>query len=386
MKGGSLMNILMVVSWYSSKDAEVLSAGVFHYEQSMALKKHCNVALYYPYDTELKQNFSKCEEKELLTYRRKMNPMRIPKISAFLHQAKLWCDLKRICKDFKPDILHAHCGLPAGRIVSIFGKIYNIPVVITEHSPLEQMKLDNPKMKQKYYTAYKNSSANICVSTDSMNKLKSNFPNEDFKVIYNGIISPETVEKDNNIYYKDGKINFSIVAAFYSKEIKGYQHLIPAIKVLKQENIPVFLHICGGGDWFDYYKNLAKELDVLDMCQFYGQCDRQKVYTILSQMDFSVSASLFECSGVSVEEALLLGKPMLVTTSGGANSLVTEDNSIVVDKGSTDALVSGIKEMIKRLPNFDNEKIYQYAFNNFEIGQVSKKYCDLYTDLIQRGK
>ena len=35
-----------------------------------------------------------------------------------------------------------------------------------------------------------------------------------------------------------------------------------------------------------------------------------------------------------MEEALLLGKPMLVTRSGGANSLCTEENAIVVDKGS----------------------------------------------------
>ena len=44
----------MVVSWYSPKDAQVMTAGVFHYEQSMALKAHCETALYYPYDENLK--------------------------------------------------------------------------------------------------------------------------------------------------------------------------------------------------------------------------------------------------------------------------------------------------------------------------------------------
>ena len=45
------MKVLMVSSWYSPKDADVLTAGVFHYEQSMALKPYCDVALYFPYDS-----------------------------------------------------------------------------------------------------------------------------------------------------------------------------------------------------------------------------------------------------------------------------------------------------------------------------------------------
>ena len=103
-------------------------------------------------------------------------------------------------------------------------------------------------------------------------------------------------------------------------------------------------------------------------------------------MDFNISASLYECSGVSVEEALLLGRPVLVTRSGGANSLVTEDVAIVVDKGSIQALVDGIREMIRRLDSFDREAIRDYAFHNFEIDQVSQRYMALYRSLLEEKK
>jgi glycosyltransferase involved in cell wall biosynthesis len=133
----------------------------------------------------------------------------------------------------------------------------------------------------------------------------------------------------------------------------------------------------------EFYQDMAKELGIENYCIFYGQCDRQKVFSIMNQMDFSISASIFESAGVSVQEAMLLGKPLVVTKSGGANSLVTEDSAIVVDRESTEALVNGIKEMSNRLPEFDTEKIRKYALANFEINQVSKKYMELYTSLLR---
>ena len=368
----------MVVSWYSPKSAEVMSAGVFHYEQSMALKPYCDTALYYPYDETLPSDFEKGEERGLLTYRRKLSKVKIPKMNFIVQMVNIFSDLKRICKEFKPDVIHAHCAIPAGFVATLFGKLHGIPVVITEHNPIEHFALDKKITKAQVNFAYSNSKSNICVSNDSMNKMKTNFRNCNFSVIYNGIYSPEVIGNDGKNYRVDGKINCCIVAAFYSKDIKGYQYLIPAIAELKKQAMPIVLHIVGGGDYFDYYVNIAKELDVEDSVIFHGNCEKKKVYSLVSQMDFNISASIYECSGVSVEEALLLGRPMLVTRSGGANSLVNEKVALVVDRGSTEALVNGIIKMVETLSQFNEKEIYDYAFENFEIDQVSQKYFELY--------
>lgn len=380
------MKVLMVVSWYSPKDAEAMFAGVFHYEQSMALKSLCETALYFPYDTSLKTKYSKEVENGLLTYRRRHNPLPIPRICDYVTRLEILSHLRKICKDYQPDVLHAHCGAAVGQYVVDFGKQYHYPVVVTEHSPMEQMPLHKPRFKKRLRRTYLQSDANICVSHDSMERLQVHFPECQYRVIYNGILSPEKVRKDGRQYAQAGKINCCIVAGFYSKEIKGYQYLLPAIAQLKAQGVDILLHICGGGDYFDYYQNMARELGISDNCIFYGNCPKEKVYSIVSQMDFNISASIFECSGVSVEEALLLGKPMVVTRSGGANSLVTEDTAIVVDRESVDALVDGILEMIDRLDTFDRDVIYQYAFQNFEIGEVSKQYMQLYSQLLEKRK
>jgi len=380
------MKVLMIASWYSPKNAEVMSAGVFHYEQSMALKPYCETALYYPYDENLETAFEKNIERDLLTYRRRLPKTKISKIKSLLLITNMLRDLKNICKEYKPDILHAHCAATTGTVVALFGKVFGYPVVITEHSPMEHMPLDQASVKRKIAYAYANSDANVCVSINSMERLQEQFPNCKFQVIYNGILSPENVLMKKQVYALPGRINCCIVAAFYSKDIKGYQHLLPAIAKLKADGVPIVLHICGGGDWFEYYVNMAKELGIDDCCVFYGNCTKDEVYSIVSQMDFNISASLYECSGVSVEEALLLGKPMLVTRSGGANSLVNEDVAIVVDKGSDEALVEGIKQMIGRLSSFEKDTIYAYAFENFEIDQVSRRYMYLYETVLGNKK
>lgn len=377
------VKVLMIVSWYSPKDAQVMTAGVFHYEQSIALQNYCETALYYPFDTTLEANFEKNSERGLLTYRRRMVTHRVPKLSAAAQTLRILSDLRKICIEFKPDVLHAHCGLPVGSVVALFGKLYGYPVVITEHSPIEHMALNRASVKAQFHYAYHNSSANICVSGDSKDRLQAHFPDCQFQVVYNGILSPDAVARDGQVYAKAGKYNCSIVAAFYSKDIKGYQYLLPAIAKLKGEGMEIVLHICGGGDYLAYYVEMAKELGIQGICVFYGSCSKEKVYSIVSQMDFSISASLYECSGVSVEEALLLGKPMLVTRSGGANSLVNEEVAVVVDRGSADALADGIREMTKRLASFDSAQIQAYAFENFEIDQVSQRYMTVYESLLE---
>ena len=367
------LRILMIVTWYSPRSAEVMTAGVFHYEQSMALQKYADVALLFPYDTEINGLVSKKNENGLVTYRCSASSKN-PLIS-FNELIKAG---KKVVLDFQPDIIHGHVAQGAGHLAYALSKKCNIPYIITEHSPIEQANLDNRTTRTLTSIVYKKSSANVCVSNDSMNRLGEFFPKCNFQVIYNGIVNPETVKGDEEIYRVNGYTNALITAAFYDKDVKGYQYLLPAIQRLKREGVKIMLHICGGGDYFNYYLDMAKNLDIEDRVIFYGQCERKKVYSVMRQMDFSISASEYECSGVSVQEAMFLKNPMLVTRSGGANSLCTEETAIVVDRKSVDALVDGIKQMIERLETFDRKKIRDYAEENFEIDNVSKKYMELY--------
>lgn len=373
------IKILFVVNWYTPLSESVLRNGVFHYEQCIALKRYCDIRLYWPLDPTVDGLYSEVE-KGLYTYRSGKN---LRKKVNWIKDTLIY--LKQICEEFKPDIIHANVAYPAGLISAIISKKMNIPFMLTEHAPIEQMGLNNPVRKYMRNWVYKQSKKNVCVSRDSKERLEKIFKNRKFVINYNAVIDPDTVRVNKNRYRVSGVNNCAIVAAFYDKEIKGYQFLIPAIKKVNDMGESVVLHICGGGEYLKYYKRLAKTLGVLDKCIFYGQCNREEVYSIISDMDYCISASVYECSGVSVQEEMLLGKPILVTRSGGANSLTTTDTAITVDRNSTDALVNGIITMNKKYKTFSENKIKEYARSNFEISNVTKRYVKFYDEIIKRG-
>jgi len=366
----------MLVSWYSPKNADVVRAGVFHLEQSVALQKYCNVAIYYPFDTDLHEGFSDAEEWGVRTFRRKVDSSRLKK---YLHYIR---DFREIKKRFSPDLIHAHVAMQGGRVAVWLGRLFHVPVIVTEHTPVEWSGIERKKDYRITGNVYGSSRMNVCVSEDSKERLSAAFPGKKFTVIYNGIVDPDETPDSGVPYREDGKVNFCIIAAFYDKDVKGYQHLLPAVKILSEQRQDILLHIVGGGEYLDYYKKMAEDLHILPYVRFYGQRNREEVYGILKQMDFSISASLFECSGVSVQEAMLLGKPLVVTTSGGADSLVTEDTAIVVKNGSTEALAAGLMEMLRRFPDFSEEKIRNYAYESFEIDKTSRKYMELYEKIV----
>lgn len=375
------MNVLMMVSWYTPKGNDGLEAGVFHYEQSMDLKNHCNIALYFPFDKQIREVETKEEEWGLLTYRSKYFPGRL-----IFNRRNMMRTMGRIVEEFKPDIIHAHCGAGAGYYAIALAKKFDLPVVVTEHTPIEISKVYRKGIS--YWLtkkAYEFSKANICVSTDSMKKLSGIYPQCPFEVIYNGIILPD-YDVNAKKYYKEGYINVVIVAILYDLEIKGLKYLLQAIQILKQQGKKVALHHIGGGEYLEHFQNMAKELDIEDVCTFHGKCDRKKLYEIVNEMDFFCSASLMECSGVSVQEAMLLGKPVLGTNSGGVDSLVPQKAGHIVQKASAQALVDGILYMTENLDSYDTEWIKSYAYDSFEIGNISEKYMQLYGRILEEEK
>ena len=374
------MRVLFVVNWYTSVSEKTFRAGVFHYEQSMELSKYCDIRLYFPFEPNIVKPSSNIE-KGLYTYRSPWNSdmKKIQWIKLTLSY------FDEIIKEFKPDLIHANVAYPVGLISLLMGKKHKIPVLHTEHAPIEAMHMDKFIRRRMRQIIYNQMERNVCVSIDSMTRLKALFPKADFEVIYNGVLDPEKMEFDKKEYYQSGYINCAIVAAFYDKEVKGYQYLLPALKKVTDEGYKIYLHICGGGQYLDYYKKMAQELKLQEFCTFYGQCDRQKVYSIVRQVEFCVSSSIYECSGVSVQEEMLMGKPILVTKSGGANSLTTDYSAIVCERGSVDALADGLIEMSERYKQFDREQIRSYAQYSFEMGNVTRRYLKLYRKVLREN-
>lgn len=372
------LNILIMPSWYTQYTDTIYTGGIFHYEQAVDLQKYCNVAVYYPFDQTIEEDMIKHIDRGVLTYRSQFH-----REERIRNRIRIYKSFQKIKEEFKPDIIFAHVANEVGKYAAVLSKFHHIPLVLMEHSSTEVSLAG----KVGYFLSkfvYERCDYIACCSENLKNNLLEFFPKLKFDVVYNGI-QPVTILPDKIQNYRVNNVtNIVIVGAFYSLDIKGYQFLLPAMHKILDKGYKAVLHIVGEGVYKEHFMQMAKELGIEKDCIFYGDCSREKVYEIVSQMDFFVSASILECSGVSVQEAMLLGKPILVTKSGGANSLVTEDTAIVVDKGSAQALADGLEEMIQKYKNFDTEKIKEYAENKFEISHISKQYMQIFQNLVSR--
>ena len=370
------LNILIMPSWYKGYADKNVTAGIFHYEQAVDLQKYCNVVLYYPFDQSIDEEWMVHEERGVLTYRSKFR-----RNERLRNRVRIFKTFKKIIEAFHPDIIFAHVANEVGKYAAFLSGLYHIPLVLMEHSSTEVSLADKTGYFLSKYV-YERCDYIACCSENLRSNLQEFFPKLQFHVVYNGIQPASIIQEPYTNYRIDKKVNIIIVGLFYSLEIKGYQFLLPAMKKILEDGFQAVLHIVGEGEYREYFMEMTRELGIEEDCIFYGDCSREKVYTLVSQMDFFVSSSILECSGVSVQEAMLLGKPVLVTKSGGANSLVTEDTAIIVDKGSTQALVDGLKEMIRRYSEFDAEKIKSYAENKFEISHISRQYVQIFHDVL----
>lgn len=370
------MRVLLAVTWYTPRNEDNISAGIFHYEQALQLKKKCDVAIFWPYDQTI-IGFEKDSSSGVLTYRSgRRNGKIVSRVDV------IW-NYRKVIEDFKPDVIHAHVANPMGKISLLLGKFYNIPVVITEHQPIELMNLNSVGRKTIMKEVYKQSAYNACVSDDLSKKMKAEFSGITFNTIYNPVTIPHNNRRFTSVRM-NGCVNCCIIASFYDKDIKGLQYLLPAIKMILRENHKIVLHIIGGGKYLNFYKSMAEALSLKKNVVFYGVCNKEKVIDIMKQMDFVVSASLFESAGVSVEEALCLGKPVVVTKSGGCNSLVDRTNAIIVDKGSIEALKDGIEAMIKKYHIFNSKKIMMDAKEKFSEEAITNRYIKIYNSVIKK--
>ncbi len=373
------IRVLHMVSWYHSiTDPNPIPT--FHTELCIELNKHCDVAIYYPYERNMSEEFSKTEEFGITTYRSAYKLEKKARNRLYMYRA-----MKRIIEDFHPDIIHGHVATEAGRFATGLGKLFGIPVIITEHSSADLSGVRTFPHHQYAWLSYRLSRYNACVSDALRDDLSKIFPKYQFHTVYNGIIIPDDIEeyiKNSRDYRIADAVNMVMVAGMYDEHIKGIDVLIPALKKVKASGRKVAMHFVGDGDYRSVFEELAKREGVSDICIFHGWMNRKDVLTIVSQMDFLISASRFESFGCSLAEAVMMGTPVLATDSGGSRSIVSDDNGMFIDGYDADAVYNGTCKMIDRYADYHPDIFRTKATEKFSILGEAKQYLEIYDNIL----
>ena len=221
--------------------------------------------------------------------------------------------------------------------------------------------------------AYHNSEANVCVSSDSMNRLKTFFPDEQYQVIHNGInlenfrIYPtEEVKKQ---YGLEGRRIILGVASIWMEE-KGWNDFMQLSELLNPEEVIVLV-----GVKEEQKKGLPKNIVPISRTE-----NLRQLAELYAAAEAFVNPTWQDNYPTVNLEAIACGTPVVTYRTGGSPEAIDEDTGIVVEPGDVESLARAIMEL-KSNP-LSREDCRCRAEKYFDKDKSFMRYVELYEQLI----
>ena len=329
---------------------------------------------------------------------------------------KAFLALRRIIKDFGPDIIHTHTakagtlGRLAGISINLFRSPRNrIRLVHVFHGHIFHSYFG--LLKTFIFIKIERFLARLTDRIIVISPLQQNDICQKYK-----IAKPEKVRKillgfdlsrfvtreapNNSIRRKylphdsHDKLLVGIIGRLTS--VKNHRMLLEAVRCLKKEGKDQFFKflIVGDGELRQDLMHYARELGVEDSIVFTGwQKDMASVYEAL---DIVILTSLNEGTPVTLIESMAAGRPVVATDVGGVRDLfgVVDEkkskgfkqtqNGILVPSRKGEILAKALifvmknKEASKKM----TENAREFVFNKYSIERLVKDTESLYSELI----
>ena len=186
-----------------------------------------------------------------------------------------------------------------------------------------------------------------CVSPSVCDRFLEDFPSLDTKVdSYKNLLNAEKIRKLSEKKIEEIVDNtcVNLVTVGRVSREKG-QEMIPEIVAnLKSKSIEVIWYIVGDGDDLEHIRNLCEKWNVSESVKFLGA--KTNPYPYMKMCDIYVQPSYTEGYCLTVCEAAILGKAIVLTEIAATEILENEKTGIVV-KPCADSLANGIERLIK---------------------------------------
>ncbi|MCM3650422.1 glycosyltransferase [Metabacillus litoralis] len=168
-------------------------------------------------------------------------------------------------------------------------------------------------------------------------------------IVIENITSPEFIremanEKVDNPMMKDNR--FKIVTVARLSHAKGIDNAVRALKILKEKGYrDLVWYIVGYGGDESMIKDLIKESKLEDSFILLGK--KTNPYPFMKEADLYVQPSRYEGKAVTVGEAQILSKPVMITNYTTAHSQVKDGLDGCITELSVEGIATGIERLYK---------------------------------------
>ncbi len=193
--------------------------------------------------------------------------------------------------------------------------------------------------------------------------LKENFPriSDKFDIMYN-IVSPETLRSMALQPVDFPKKGITLVSVGRLNIQKGFDIAIEACRILVDEGNDIYWYILGEGEERPALEKKIRENHLES--RFILSGIRENPYPYVKAADIYVQPSRFEGKSIAIDEAKILGKPIVVTDFPSVvDQIIHSENGYIVAM-SPESIAAGIAELAqnaalreKLVTNLRSEKL-----------------------------
>ena len=379
------LNILFLPKWYPSKFEPF--DGNFIENHAIAVSKKCNLGVIFIHsDHEITTNFSltKIEKHGFpeyhVYYKRPTFGVGFlnQAISFFRYRKAQLIGYNAYLKDIgKPDLCHVHINGKSALLANFLKTTEKIPFLITEHwsgYTKESGAFKGYFRKKFYQYTAKQSSGITCVSSYLKEAITSHNIAAEFSIIPNVVdtdlfqITPEKSNQPIRIVHISN----------LSKTPKNIHLIVEALNHVGSKRNDFEIDIIGTGPDEQFMIDELEKGSMKNRYTFHGEIELSNVANILTNADFLLLYSQFETQSVVMIEAFACGVPVLVSGVGGIPEYMSEERGILVQPNSTKELEKGLVKMLDGYKKFNQQKLRQYAIQNFGVKQIQEQFISLY--------
>jgi len=299
------------------------------------------------------------------------------------HLAALRPFVTRLVERWRPDVIHAHTGLPDGIAAATVGRELGIPVAVTEHASTIETELADPAAVELYRTLLEPGARLLAVSPPVAGRLARllDVPAGSIGVLPNPVDDAafsvaDPVDRDADELLWVGALG----------EHKGIDVLLRAVAQLRSRRPTVHLRLVGGersvGD-MARWRALATELGIGDAVVLDGWLDRPAVAAAMARAAVFVHPSPSETFGVVAAEAILSGLPVATRQSGGVPWIVELSGGFgaVADGDDPAALAGAIEVVLDRWLSVTAEAARARLVEAIGTAAVTARTLEAYREL-----
>ncbi len=387
MQTGTRKHILFLARWYPHYYDPMYGLFVERHARAVALYHDVSVIYILPVDADIQPFEEIHEETHFLEVKyyyskagisgRLLSPFRYYNYFRKAYQTV-------ISKRSKPDLVHVNVLTRVGVLARLLKFQYRTPYIITEHwSRYLSRRNGYQGFMRKLITPHVVKHAGgLTTVTDNLREAMKN----------HGLIARRTVTIPNVVdvdFFRPplskqhhDKTIFIHLSCFEERS-KNMSGILQAVKQLSKERQDFLLYMVGEGVDWDKTVREAEKLQLKDkFVYFTGLKQGQELLQLMQRADIMVLYSHYENLPVVILEAFSCGMPVISSNVGGIAEHLSDERGILIPPGDSLLLAHTMEKMMEKLPEFDHDRIRNYAVNHFSMKVVGSQFDHLYQKVL----